>query len=80
MRALLLSESNGRHKELLKCANLIASFIFVSKKVESKTYAGNRTSANDRLSEIISDASKLNWLILNFSFFSSSLSLGMTTA
>ncbi len=49
-------------------------------KVLCSTYAGNLTSISDLLREIISDATKLNWLILNFSFFSSSLSLGIWTA
>ena len=44
-----------------------------------ETYADNLTSARDLFNEIISEAIKLNWLILNFSFFSFSRLFGMLT-
>lgn len=43
------------------------------------TYPSNRTSANDRFSDIISLAIKLNWFSLNFSFISDSRSGGICT-
>lgn len=43
------------------------------------TYPSSRTSGSDRLRAIISEAMRLNWLILNISFIFSWFSLGMTT-
>ena len=44
-----------------------------------KTHDFNLTSASDLFNDIISEAIKLNWLILNFSFFSFSWLFGMLT-
>lgn len=43
------------------------------------TYASMRTSGSDRLAEMRSVASRLNWLIMNFSFISTWRSSAMTT-
>ncbi len=42
-------------------------------------YPSRRTSGSDRLRAIISEAMRLNWLILNISFIFSWFSLGITT-
>ncbi len=44
------------------------------------TYESMRTSLSVLLTEMMSDAIRLNWLILNFSFISASCDLGITTA
>lgn len=43
------------------------------------THPSRRTSGSERLRAIISDAMRLNWLILNISFIFSWFSLGITT-
>lgn len=46
---------------------------------EEAAHPSRRTSGSDRLRAIISEAMRLNWLILNISFIFSWFSLGITT-
>lgn len=49
------------------------------KKKGKSTHPSRRTSGRERLRAIISDAMRLNWLILNISFIFSWFSFGITT-